>query len=79
LGDKLPNIHLIFLFIMSTKLLAFAVQLADTNPAGAQLITSLAKANSGAEIVEALNVYDSVVPAFDYVVSPNLEAALGVA
>jgi hypothetical protein len=64
---------------MSTKLLAFAVQLADTNPAGAQLITSLAKANSGAEIVEALNVYDSVVPAFDYVVSPNLEAALGVA
>mgnify|MGYP003347235106 FL=1 len=64
---------------MSTKLLAFAVQLADTNPAGAQLITSLAKANSGAEIVEALNVYDSVVPAFDYVESPNLEAALGVA
>ena len=50
---------------MSTKLLAFAVQLADTNPAGAQLITSLAKANSGAEIVEALNVYDSVVPALD--------------
>lgn len=50
-------VHLIF-FIMSTKLLALAADLVDTNPAGSQLILSLTKAESGSEIMEALNVYD---------------------
>lgn len=43
---------------MSTKLLALAADLADTNPAGSQLILSLTKAENGAEIVEALDAYD---------------------
>ena len=46
---------------MSTKLLALAADIADTNPAGSQLILSLTKAESGAEIVEALEAYDDEV------------------
>jgi len=46
---------------MSTKLLSFAAELTETNPAGAQLIVNLANAETGAEIVEALDNYDSVV------------------
>jgi hypothetical protein len=46
---------------MSTKLLALATDLADTNPAGAQLLVSLTSAETGAEIAEALDAYDSVV------------------
>lgn len=46
---------------MSTKLLALAADISDTNPAGSQLILSLTKAQSGAEIVEALDAYDDEV------------------
>jgi hypothetical protein len=46
---------------MSTKLLAFAVDLADTNPAGSQLVISLTNAETATEIVEALDAYDVAV------------------
>ena len=46
---------------MSTKLIEFATEIIDTNPAGAQLIVNLTKAETGAEILEALDNYDSVV------------------
>jgi hypothetical protein len=43
---------------MSAKLIAFAAEIADENPAGAQLIVDLTQAETGAEIVEALDNYD---------------------
>jgi hypothetical protein len=46
---------------MSAKLIALAAEIVDTNPAGAQLIVNLTKADTGAEIVEALDNYDSAV------------------
>ena len=46
---------------MSTKLLALAAELIDTNPAGAQLIASLNSAQTGAELTEALDAYDTSV------------------
>jgi len=46
---------------MSAKLIEFATEIADTNPDGAQLIVNLIKAETGAEILEALDDYDSVV------------------
>jgi hypothetical protein len=46
---------------MSAKLIALAAEIVDINPAGAQLIVNLTKAETGAEIVEALDNYDSVV------------------
>lgn len=55
-----PHINLAF-FIMSAKLVALATELVDTNPAGAQLIVNITKAETGAELVEALDNYDSTV------------------
>ena len=55
-----PLINLAF-FIMSAKLIALAAELVDTNPAGAQLIVNLTNAETGAELVEALDNYDSTV------------------
>lgn len=46
---------------MSVKLIEFATEIADTNPEGAQLIIDLVKAETGEEIIEALDNYDSVV------------------
>ena len=46
---------------MSAKLIALAAELVDTNPAGAQLIVNLTNAETGAELVEALDNYDSTV------------------
>jgi hypothetical protein len=46
---------------MSANLIALAAELVDTNPAGAQLIANLTKAETGAELVEALDNYDSTV------------------
>jgi hypothetical protein len=46
---------------MSTTLLAFAADLADTNPAGSQLVISLTNAETATEIVEALDAYDVAV------------------
>lgn len=46
---------------MSVKLIEFATEIADTNPEGAQLIIDLVKAETGEEILEALDNYDSVV------------------
>jgi hypothetical protein len=46
---------------MSTKLLALAADLADTNPAGSQLVISLTNAKTATEIVEALDAYDVAV------------------
>jgi hypothetical protein len=46
---------------MSVKLIEFATEIADTNPEGAQLIIDLVKAETGAEILEALDNYDSTV------------------
>ena len=46
---------------MSAKLLALATELVDVNPAGAQLIVNITKAKTGAELIEALDNYDSIV------------------
>lgn len=46
---------------MSAKLIAFAAEIVDENPAGAQLILNLTKAETGAEILEALDNYDSAL------------------
>ena len=46
---------------MSAKLIALAAELVETNPAGAQLIVNLTNAETGAEIMEALDNYDSAV------------------
>ena len=46
---------------MSAKLIEFATDIIDSNPAGAQLIVNLVKAETGAEIIEALDNYDSTV------------------
>lgn len=46
---------------MSAKLIALAAEIVDTNPAGAQLIINLTKAETAAEIIEALDNYDSAV------------------
>ncbi len=46
---------------MSAKLIALAAELVESNPAGAQLIVNLTKAETGAEIMEALDNYESVV------------------
>jgi len=46
---------------MSVKLIEFATEIIDTNPAGAQLIINLTKAETGVEILEALDNYDSAV------------------
>ena len=40
---------------MSAKLIAFATEIVDENPAGSQLILNLTKAETGAEILEALD------------------------
>ena len=46
---------------MSAKLVALATELVDTNPAGAQLIVNITNAETGAELAEALDNYDSTV------------------
>jgi hypothetical protein len=46
---------------MSAKLIALAAEIIDTNPAGAQLIVNVIKAETGADILEALDNYDSAV------------------
>ena len=46
---------------MSAKLIAFAAEIVDENPAGSQLILNLTKAETGAEILEALDNYDATV------------------
>jgi hypothetical protein len=46
---------------MSAKLIALASEIVDTDPAGAQLIVNLTKAETGADIIEALDNYDSTV------------------
>jgi len=58
--QKAPTINLAF-FIMSAKLVALATELVDTNPAGAQLIVNITNAETGAELTEALDNYDSTV------------------
>jgi hypothetical protein len=46
---------------MSDKLIALAAEIVDTNPAGAQLVVNLTNAETGAELIEALDNYDSAV------------------
>jgi len=46
---------------MSTNLMTLAADLADTNFAASQLIMSLQNAQTGAELAEALDTYDSTV------------------
>jgi hypothetical protein len=46
---------------MSAKLIALAAEIVDTNPAGSQLIVNLTNAETGADIIEALDNYDSSV------------------
>ncbi len=46
---------------MSAKLIEFATEILDSNFAGSQLIVNLIKAETGEEILEALDNYDSTV------------------
>ena len=46
---------------MSVKLLALAAEIVDTNPAGSQLILNITNAETGSEIIEALDNYDATV------------------
>ena len=46
---------------MSDKLIALAAEIVDTNPACSQLIVNLTNAETGADIIEALDNYDSAV------------------
>jgi hypothetical protein len=46
---------------MSVKLLALAAEIVDTNPAGSQLILNITNAETGAELIEALDNYDATV------------------
>jgi len=71
LGINLPK-HSLDFFIMSTKLIALAAELVDTNPAAAQLIANLDKADTSVEIVEALDAYDAAVAVVN-TVEPTLE------
>lgn len=41
------------------KLVAIAAEMYDTNPAGSQLIVDLGNAETGAELMEALDAYDT--------------------
>jgi len=70
---------------MSTNLMSLAADLVDTNFAASQLIMSLQNAQTGAELTEALDAYDSTVidsvtepVGFDYVESPMIEQVLGI-
>jgi hypothetical protein len=58
---KDTHILLSFFFVMSVKLLALAAEIVDTNPAGSQLILNITNAETGAEIIEALDNYDATV------------------
>jgi hypothetical protein len=58
LGTLFPNYPIDF-FIMSTQLLALAADLADTNSAGSQLVVNIVNAETGADLVEALDAYDN--------------------
>jgi hypothetical protein len=46
---------------MTSTLLALASDLADTNPAAAQLIVDLDNAETSAEVIDALDLYDVTV------------------
>jgi len=62
LTDKVTQLcSLTTFFIMSTNLMSLAADLADTNVNAAQLIMSLQTAQTGAELVDALDAYDSAV------------------
>ena len=61
LTDKVTHLLTLLFFIMSAQLIALATELVDTNPAGAQLIVNLTNAETGADLVEALDNYDSTV------------------
>jgi hypothetical protein len=62
LTDKVTQLcSLTTFFIMSLNLMSFAAELADTNVAGSQLIVSLQNAETGAELVDALDAYDTAI------------------
>jgi hypothetical protein len=61
LGITIPKHSLTFFFVMSVKLLALAAEIVDTNPAGSQLILNITNAETGAELIEALDNYDATV------------------
>ena len=46
---------------MSANLIALAAELVDTNPAGAQLIVNITNAETGAEMIDAIDAYDQAV------------------
>lgn len=47
--------------MMTAKLIALAAEIVDTNPAGSQLIVNLTNAETGVELIEALDTYDASV------------------
>jgi hypothetical protein len=46
---------------MTAQMIALAAELVDINPAGSQLIVDLTNAQTGADIMEAMDNYDSEV------------------
>ena len=71
MGINLPK-HSLDFFIMSTKLITLAAELTETNPAVAELITNLDGADTGADVIAALNAYDTAVAVVN-TVEPTLE------
>ena len=57
---------------MTTKLIALAAELTETNPAVAELITNLDGADTGADVIAALDAYDTAVAVVN-TVEPTLE------
>ena len=45
----------------TASLIALAAELVDTNPAASQLIVNLGNAETGDEVLEALNTYDESI------------------
>ena len=60
---------------MSSKLLALASDLADSDPAGAQLVINIVKASTGNELIDALNSYDAALLGDEDVVEEDEEEA----
>ena len=60
IGNSIPKSST-HIFTMTAKMIALAAELVDINPAGSQLIVDLTNAETGADIMEAMDNYDSEV------------------
>jgi len=56
-----PLISLAFIIMSARTLTETAAALADTNPVAAQFIVNLSEAQTGAEMIDAIDAYDQAV------------------